>query len=79
MPVIVSLAHDTKAKVVHLPLCWFVDVCAIEQKYPTLMYSPELEPALGFLHHTRCAHLSHERVAVGFDAGGNSLGEATSV
>ena len=82
MPAIISLAHDVKAKVAHVPLCWFAheraDICDVEQKYITLMYSPELEPALAFLHHTRCEHLSHNNVAVGFAADGTSLGERTS-
>ena len=81
MPSVVEVARDLGARVVHVPLCWFEhdasEVCAVEQKYITLMYPPELEPALGFLRHTRCAHNVHARVAVGFGAEGVSLGERT--
>ena len=38
-----SRARDTSARVAHVPLCWFqhdnLDVCEVEQKYITLMYS----------------------------------------
>ena len=82
MPSVTELARDLGARVAHVPLCWFEhdasDVCAVEQKYITLMYSPELEPALGFLREMRCAHSVHARVAVGFSAEGVSLGAATA-
>ena len=78
----VSLARDTGARVVHVPLCWFAHesgiLCTVEQKYISLMYPPEMEPALGFLRLTRCAHEAHARVAVGFDADGVSRGAGTA-
>ena len=42
------------------------------------MYPPEMEPALGFLRLTRCAHEAHARVAVGFDTDGISRGASTA-
>jgi len=53
------------------------EVCKVEQKYITLMFSPQLEPALRFLRNTRCAHLAHAKVAVGFDSTGASRGAPT--
>jgi hypothetical protein len=79
---VLSLARDTGARVAHVPLCWFAheetEVCSVEQKYITLMYAPELEPALGFLRSTRCTHAQHAKVAVGFEAGGASKGASTA-
>ena len=81
MPAILDLARDLDARVAHVPLCWFEhdesDVCKVEQKYITLMFSPQLEPALRFLRNTRCAHLAHAKVAVGFDSTGASRGAPT--
>ena len=85
-----SLARDTGARVVHVPLCWFAHesgiLCTVEQKYVMLMYPPEMEPALGFLRLTRCvqssefrvAHEAHARVAVGFYTDGVSRGAGTA-
>ena len=83
MPDIVDLARSTGARVVHFPLCYFEHddpegECDIEQKYISLMYSPELETALGFLRSTRCTHKSHGKVAVGFDLNGVSHGARTA-
>ena len=82
MPDIIELARDTSARVAHVPLCWFEhddsEICNVEQKYITLMYSPSLDPALGFLRSTRCAHARHHKVAVGFDLSGVSRGASTA-
>jgi len=85
-PEISHLAAFTQAKVAHVPLCYFCDpkcvdadgICDVPQKYITLMYSAQLEPALSFLNHARCTHRSHRKQAVGFEDG-VSLGEATGV
>ena len=82
MPCVIGLARKTKARLAHVPLCWFaheaVETCSREQKYITLMYSPELEPALGFLKRTRCHHAKHAQIAVGFDSDGTSRGVASA-
>ena len=79
---VVDLARATKARVLHVPLCWFAhetnDVCSVEQKYITLMYSPELEPALQFLRAARCEHRLHEKKAIGFNDDGSSRSEPTA-
>ena len=82
MPCVIGLARKTKARLAHVPLCWFaheaVETCSREQKYITLMYSPELDPALGFLKRTRCHHAKHAQIAVGFDSDGTSRGVASA-
>ena len=50
---VIHVARVTRAKVVHVPLCWFahenVEVCSVPQKYLSFMYPPAMEPAsLGY-------------------------------
>ena len=83
MQFVISLDSPGGAHVLHVPLCSFAhcegDVSPDPQKYISLMYSPELEPAISFLRHTRCHHRSHTQQAVGFDASGRGLGAKTSL
>ena len=77
---VIDVARRTRARVVHVPMCWFAhedsEICSMPQKYLSFMYSYRMEPAFAFLHRCRCVHSSHAEQAVGFTGGtaGASLG-----